>query len=163
MLDISRDLHSLAKTLGLEISSLDVPRLAGIYLTFYHQNTTSVIQPMDQSVKRSLKSKYHTKVICKYFNAIDSDKKLPNITILDAMIMLEQSWSTLPDITTINGFRKAGISRQNQQDSTQYNDDPFAQLAEILDELRALDHKLVPDSLTSETLIATDEEAATFI
>ena len=42
MLDRSRDLYRLAKTLGLEISSLDVPGSTGIYLTFYHQNTTSV-------------------------------------------------------------------------------------------------------------------------
>lgn len=47
--------------------------------------------------------------------------------------MREQSWSTLTDITIINCFRKAGISRQSQQDSTEDTDDPFAQLAEILD------------------------------
>ena len=33
-------------------------------------------------------------------------------------------------------------------------------MAEILDGLRVLDHELVPDGLTSETLIATDEEVA---
>ena len=91
---------------------------------------------MDQGVKRSLKAKYRTKVICKYFNAVNSDKELPNITILDAMIMLEQSWSTLTDITIISCFGKVGISRQSQQDSTQDSDDPLAQLAEILDKLR---------------------------
>ena len=47
--------------------------------------------------------------------------------------MREQSWSTLTDITIINCFRKAGISRQIQQDSTKYTDDPFALLVEILD------------------------------
>ena len=57
----------------------------------------------------------------------------------------------------------ACISRQSQQDSTQDTDDPFAQLAEILDELRVLDHELVPDGLTSEILVATDEEVATSI
>ena len=33
-------------------------------------------------------------------------------------------------------------------------------MPEILDGLRVLDHELVPDGLTSETLIATDEEVA---
>ena len=61
--------------------------------------------------------------------------------------MLEQSWSTL--------FQYKFYSI-----STQDTDDPFGQLAEILDELRVLDHEPVPDGLTSERLIFKDEEAA---
>ena len=44
---------------------------------------------MDQGVIQSLKAEYRTKVIRKYINATDSHKELPNIRILDAMIMLE--------------------------------------------------------------------------
>lgn len=62
------------------------------------------------------------------------------------MIMLKQSWSTLFQYKFYNI-------------STQDTDDPFGQLAEILDELRVLDNELVPDGLTSERLILTDEEA----
>ena len=40
---------------------------------------------------------------------IEKKKELPNITILDAMIVLEESLSTLPDITVANRFRKVGI------------------------------------------------------
>ena len=137
-----------------------MPELAGIDLIFLPPNAISVTQPMDQGVIQSLKVEYRTKVIRKYINAIVSHKELPNIRILDAVIMLEQAWSTLPSITIINCFRKAGISRKSQQDSTQGTDDPFAQLAEIVNELRVLDHELVTDGLTSETLIATDEEVA---
>ena len=79
------------------------------------------------------------------------------------MIMLEQSWSALPNITIVNCFRKVGISRQSLQDSIQDTNDPFAQLTEILDELRVLGHEQVPDDLTSESLIAKDEEVATSI
>lgn len=140
-----------------------VPGLTAIDLIYLPPNTTSVTQPMDQGVIRSLKAKYRAKVIRKYINAIDSNKELPNITILDAMIMLEQSWSTLPDTTIINCFKKAGISIQSQLSSTQDTDDPFVQLTEVLDELRALDPDLAPDGLTAETFIATDEEVATSI
>ena len=118
---------------------------------------------MDQGVIRSLKAKYRAKVIRKYINAMESNKELPKITILDAMAMLEQSWSTLPDTTVINCFKKAGISKESQQDSIQDTDDPFAQLSEMLDELRALDPDLAPDNLTAETFIDTDEEVATSI
>ena len=118
---------------------------------------------MDQGVIRSLKAKYRAKVIRKYINAMESNKELPKITILDAMAMLEHSWSALPDTTVINWFKKAGISKESEQDSNQDTDDPFAQLSEMLDELRALGPNLAPDSLTAETCIDTDKEVATSI
>ena len=61
--------------------------------------------------------------------------------MLEAMNVLEQSWSALPDITVANRW-------QSQQDSALDTDDPFAQLTEILDELWVLDHELVPDGLS---------------
>ena len=56
--------------------------------------------------------------------------------------MLDQSWFTLSDIKIMNCFRKVWISKQSQQDSIQDTDDTFAQLAEILHELRVFDRKL---------------------
>ena len=56
---------------------------------------------MDQAIIRSLKAKNHAKLIRKYINTFNSNKELPNITILDAMIMLEQSWSIINHHTTI--------------------------------------------------------------
>ena len=82
---------------------------------------------------------------------------------LSKMAMLEQSWSALPETTVINCFRKARISKQNQQKSVQNTDDPFAQLSNISDELKALYPNLAPESLTTETFIDTDEEVATSI
>ena len=114
---------------------------------------------MDQGVIRSLRAKYRAKVIRKYINAVDSNKELPKITILDAMVMLEQSWSALPDTTIINCFKK-GISKESQQNSIKDTDDPFAQLGESLDELMAFDPNLAPDDFTAETFIDTDEDVA---
>ena len=71
-------------------------------------------------------------MIRKYINAIDSNKELPKITILDAMVMLEQSWSMLPDTTIINCFKKAGISKESQQNSINNTDDPFATISRKL-------------------------------
>ena len=88
---------------------------------------------------------------------MESNKELPKITMLDVMAMLEQSWSALPDTTVINCSKKFRISKERQQDSIQDTDDPFAQLSEMLDELRALDPNLAPGSLTVETFIDTDD------
>ena len=113
-----------------------LPRLTAIDLIFLSSNTTSLKQPMDQGVIRSIKARYLAKVIHKYINVSDSNKELPNITILDALIMLEQSWFTLPDTTIINCFTKAGISIQSYLSSSQDTDDWFAKLTEKLDKLR---------------------------
>ena len=78
---------------------------------------------MDQGVVQSLKAKYQAKVIRKYISVMESNKELPKITTLDAMVMLDQLWSALPDTTVINCFKKAGISLESQQDSIQDTDE----------------------------------------
>ena len=78
---------------------------------------------MDQGVVRSLKAKYQAKVIRKYISVMESNKELPKITTLDAMVMLDQLWSALPDTTVINCFKKAGILLESQQDSIQDTDE----------------------------------------
>ena len=140
-----------------------VPGLLAIDLILLPPNTTSVTQPMAQGVIRSLKAKYRAKVIRKYISAVDSNKEMPKITILDAMVIVEQSLSALPETTIINCFRKVGISKESQYNSIQDTDDPFAQLAESVDELMALDPNLAPDGFTAETFIDTVEDVATSI
>ena len=66
---------------------------------------------MDLGAIGSLKAKYQAKVICKYINAMESNKKLPKITILDAMAILEQSrlhYQTKPSLIALKklGFQK---------------------------------------------------------
>ena len=90
-------------------------------------NTISVTQPMDQGFIRSLKTEYQAKIISKCINVMESNKELPKIIILDAMTMLEQSWSTLPDIIVINCFKNVGTSKESRQDSIKDTDHPFTQ------------------------------------
>ena len=54
---------------------------------------------------------------------MESSKELPTITKLDAMAMLDQLWSALPETTVINCFKKAEISLESQQDSIQDTDE----------------------------------------
>ena len=85
------------------------------------------------------------------------------INLLDALIMLEQLWPALLETTIINYFKNAGTSKESQYELIKDTDDPFAQLAEVLDKLRSLDPDLAPDDLTVETFIALDEKVATCI
>ena len=65
-----------------------VGNLKSIDLIFSSPNTISSLQPMDQGVIRSLSAKYRNRVIQKLIDAIDNDKPLPAISILEAMKIL---------------------------------------------------------------------------
>ena len=65
-----------------------IENLKSITLYFLPPNTASALQPMDQGVIWSLKSKYRTRIIQKVLAAIDQGKQLPVIFILEAMKVL---------------------------------------------------------------------------
>ena len=58
-------------------------------------NTTSVTQPMDQGIIRSLKAQYRTIAIRKFVVAVDAKKSLPKFTILEAMNVLVIAWNNV--------------------------------------------------------------------
>ena len=70
-----------------------IENLKSIIIYFLPPNTTSALQPMDQGVIWSLKSKYRTRIIQKVLAAIDQGKQLPVISKLEAIKVLALSWS----------------------------------------------------------------------
>ena len=95
----------------------EIGGLKAIYLFFIPPNTTSALQPMDQGVIRSLKARYRTKVVQKMIEAIDGNKSLPNISVLDAMKMPVLSWDEVTDNTVENCFKKAGFCETEENDA----------------------------------------------
>ena len=63
---------------------------------------------MDQGVIRSLKAHYETMSIKKLIEAIEKKKPLPEISILDAMQMLDLAWEKVTTKTVANCFEIAG-------------------------------------------------------
>ena len=80
--------RTIALTIDNRRAHPEIGGLKAIDLFFLPPNTTSVLQPMDQGVIRSLTATYRTKVVQKMVEAIDGNKLLPNISVLDAMKML---------------------------------------------------------------------------
>ena len=68
-----------------------VSDLTNVQLVFLLPNTTSVLQPMDQSIIRSLKAHYRGRFGRRLCKALDKTKTLPKISILQAMKILVSS------------------------------------------------------------------------
>ena len=59
-----------------------VSDLTIVQLVFLSSNTTSVLQPMDQGVIRSLKAHYRGRAVRRLCRALDKTKTLTNISII---------------------------------------------------------------------------------
>ena len=135
-----------------------ISNLTNIHLVFLPPNTTSVLQPMDQGVLRSLKAHYRRRVVRLLCSALENNKPLPKISILSGMKILADSWEAVTKQTIINCFKKSGISSTGQQDAIADSDDPFKDLQESLDDLREADPSLVPNDLSANDLVTLDDE-----
>ena len=82
-----------------------VEGLKAISLFFLPPNKTSVTQPMDQGIIRSLKAQDRTISIRQFVVAVDAKKPLPQFTILEAMNMLVMAWNNVSTSTVIHCFR----------------------------------------------------------
>ena len=138
-----------------------VSDLTIVQLVFLPPNNTSVLQPMDQGVIRSLKAHYRGRVVRRLCRALDKTKTLPEISILQAMKILVPSWEAVSTQTIVNCFRKAGITPEAQNAAITDADNPFSYLKESLQQLHDIDPDMVPEGVTPESLIDVDNEVIT--
>ena len=138
-----------------------IPNLTNVQLVFLPPNTTSILQPMDQGVIRSLKAHYRGRVVRLLCRALEKKEPYPKISILQAMKILADSWEVVTKETIINCFRKSGITPTVQQAAIADSDDPFKDLEESLNELRQVDSSMVPDNVTATSLVSLDDEVIT--
>ena len=72
-----------------------IENLKTIKLFFLPPNTTSITQPIDQGVIRSLKAKYRINVVRKIKRSLEKNKILPKISLPHGMQMLVSAWNAL--------------------------------------------------------------------
>ena len=135
-----------------------VSNLTNFQLVFLLPNATSVLQPMDQGVIRSLKEHYLGRVVRSLCRALDKTRTLPKISILQAMKILVSPWEVLSAQTIVSCFRKAGMTPGAQNAAITDTDDPFFDLKESLQQLHGIETDMVPEGVTPESLIDVDNE-----
>ena len=90
--ELDRKFLSEGRNVALVIDSCPAhphtENLKAFKLFFLPPNTTSITQPMDQGVIRSLKAKYCTNVVRKIIRSLEKNKTIPKISLLHRMQML---------------------------------------------------------------------------
>ena len=93
--------------------------LTNIELEFLPPNTTSLIQPMDQGIIKNLKGHYRSKLATRLISELDSDSSLQmkdlakNISLLDAIYLLDEAWQAVKETTISNCYRHSGFHKNN--------------------------------------------------
>ena len=116
---------------------------------------------MDQGVIRSLKAHYRKKVARLCIKAMESNKPLPKINILQAMKHLVSSWNIVSKENIVNCFKKSNISQSNQQVAVNDDDDSSKSLQEDLKKLHELDNAAIQPNLSAESFADLYSEVVT--
>jgi hypothetical protein len=84
---------------------------SNIKLMFLPKNTTSLLQPCDAGIIKCIKQDYRQRLVMKLIMMLEKNGKstLNDITLYDAILMLNASWKKLPPKTIINCFKKCGF------------------------------------------------------
>ena len=138
-----------------------IGELKAIQLCFFAPpKTTAFTQPMDQGVIRSLKAKYRSRLIKLIIKAINSNKDIPKINVLDAMKLLTLSWEDVTENTVQNCFAKVRISNDDQLRAQNDLDDPFIELRSSIEELKERNSEEFPDDISPEEFTNLDDSVA---
>lgn len=132
-----------------------VSNLRNIELAFFPPNTTSVLQPMDQSVIKSLKSHYRKKLL---MELVESEGTT-SINMLHAINFLSKAWDEVTAATIQHSFRHAGLCSTSDEGEKEpeFDSEDDLPLTEWVKQFN------VPNILTEnlQTYIEVDDHLAT--
>lgn len=130
-------------------------KLQSIRLEFFPPNLTSILQPMDKGIIRTIKVHYRNTIVLRLIDRIEKKLPVEKLTVLDAINILSNIWDTKITPTIIrNCFRKAGF------EDSHFNEEDEIPLSKFQEEIRNFDQLKValPDVTESfEEYISFDE------
>ena len=92
---------------------------SNIKMKFLPENTTSILQPMDQGVIKCFKSYYRKRIVKKLIADL-MDGKTPdikNFTLLSCVLIAKLAWNDVKQDTIKNCFRKCGFNKNQTEES----------------------------------------------
>ena len=121
---------------------------------FSATNTTPITQPMDQGVIRLLKAKYRSRMTQQIIKAVDANKSIPEVNVLDVLKMLTVCWEDVTEET------ESRISAEDQASAQNDLDDPFIELRSNLEKLKSLGVVVILEELSPEEYANFDDSVA---
>lgn len=131
-------------------------KLRNIKLHFFPPNATSVLQPMDQGVIRSLKQFYRKQMLLKIMELQESSITKA-ISILEGINLLSFAWETISSETIRNCFRHAGLVKSSNE-SVDCDQEDNLPLSDWLRIQNMLDSNKFDDYINIDEEVITTEE-----
>lgn len=88
-------------------------RLKFITLQYFPANTTSVLQPMDMGIIKSMKAFYRKNILLRTVSMFEENNQLPKINLLDCVRITLKAWACVTEETIKSCFQKAGFGRNS--------------------------------------------------
>ncbi|XP_025834752.1 tigger transposable element-derived protein 4-like [Agrilus planipennis] len=135
--DWDRDLVKEKKKILLLVDNCpahpNVTDLKSITLAFLPPNTTSVLQPMDQGIIRAIKTNFRKNLVLNMINCLSANDNNPStkITMLDAILMVNDAWNKMSQSTIHNCFRHAGFIERHDGLPNQISEHEFDEEDEV--------------------------------
>lgn len=142
-------------------------KLKSIRLEFFPPNLTSILQPMDKGIIRTIKVHYRNTIVLKLIDRIEKNLPVEKLTVLDAINILSNIWDNKVTPTIIrNCFRKAGFvdSHFDEEDDvplSSFHDEArnFEQLKSVLPDINiSFDEYVTFDEDIMVGAMMTDED-----
>ncbi|XP_072155736.1 tigger transposable element-derived protein 6-like [Bemisia tabaci] len=130
-----------------------IPPLQAVRVEFLPPNTTSKLQPLDRGIIKNLKTLYRKEVVRRILSDIESGVTT-NITVLDAMRMIDKSWRNVKQSTIRNCFKSCGFISDDSSDSEPTGED------NELAEWDSLGTHFMLEGCSFEDFVAIDNEVA---
>ena len=115
------------------------PELRNVSIQYLPPNTTSLIQPADQGIIKTLKSYYRQNILRRMLTFIDDnpDKSINDfaqtIDVLQALYLVKRAWFLVKPESISNIFRKCGFIRQHDDTEFDDEDDEPIEVSDIID------------------------------
>ena len=142
-----------------------VPGLKNVTVQFLPANTTSVLQPCDQGIIRSMKAIFRTNLrrrILELIETMEDDDTISahevvkKVNMLQAMEMMAAAWKAVKTETIINCWRKGGFFKY-QEAEIQHAQDVMIEIPEDVPEERFLNWVAMDDEVEVADEATADE------